>query len=205
MPIGYSDVAPNSSGRHYALTHNWDIAIDVGQLPAPLNALAQAFGVHNGIINTACIQVNNLPNSNMNEGILSANIRGVPFQQPASRESSVREINISMYEFWDYRVFRFFETWKNMAVNRFDYSQNLNAMIPSGVTITWTDSDRQNKTIKYVLQDIVCTKCNLAGELASEPEISKVQVSLKFGNYRILSGNTDENHVEPSRYEINAL
>jgi hypothetical protein len=207
MPIGYNDVRPRdgSKGFHYAMTHNWDIIVNTASLPKPLNTLSRAFGDKESFINISCLQVTNLPNSNMNEGILSGNVRGIPFHQPAGRESSVREINLSMNEFWDYRIFRFFETWKSMAVNRFDFSQNLDAMLPSGVSIVWTDSDRQNVKLTYNLYDIVCTKCNLAGELTSEPDFMKTTVSLKFGNYTIGSGDRIGDALNESDHNFETL
>jgi len=175
-----------TSAYHYALSHNWDLRIT--QFPEQLMGLVPAFGNEAGIINTSCTQVSNLPSSNLNEGIISGNVRGIPFHQPGGRESSVREINLSLNEWYDYRVFRFFESWKSMAVNRFDFSQNLNAMIPGGVHIILTDSDRQNVVMTYNLYDVCCTKCNLGGELSSEPDIMKVQISLKCGFFDIFAG-----------------
>jgi len=201
MAIGYQDIRP-SDGFHFAMTHNWDIEMVMPTDITPLKELSKAFGpADGGFINIACTQINGLPNSNLTEGILSGNIRGVPFHQPAQRESSVKEINISMNEYWDYRIFRFFETWKSMAVNRFDFSQNLKAMIKDGVSIVWTDSDRKTPKLKYRLYDICCTKCNLAGELSSESEFMKVQASLKFGYYDIIV--PDENYnvtKDPKKY-----
>lgn len=181
-----------TGGYHYAMTHNWDITISA--VPEPLMPFVKLFGDKPGVINTSCTQVSNLPGSNLNEGILSTNVRGVPYHQPAARESSVREINLSMNEYFDYRVFKFFEAWKGMAVNRFDFSQNLNAMIPNGVSIQLTDSDRKNVVLTYNLYDVCCTKCNLGGELASEPEIMRVQVSLKCGYWNVFKG-----YAEPSK------
>jgi hypothetical protein len=182
----YGNLRAKPGGYHYALTSNWDI--EIANVPEPLMPFVKLFGGKEGVINTSCTQVSNLPDSNLNEGILSGNVRGIPFHQPGGRESSIKEINLSLLETYDYRNLRFFESWKGMAVNRFDFSQNLAAMIPSGVSITLTDSDRINVMMTYNLYDVVCTKCNLGGELASEPDIAKVQVSLKFGTYSITRG-----------------
>jgi len=141
----------------------------------------------------------------MAEGIISGNIRGVPFHQPVGRESSVREINLQFNEFWDYRIFRFFETWKSIAVNRFDYSQNLDAMIPSGVSVVCTDSDRKRIALTYKLYDIVCTKCNLGGEFNSENDIMKTQVSLKFGHFDIIAGDGTDINAVNGNYSITAM
>lgn len=192
MAIGYNDlrtrINPSTGeGYHYALAHNWDIVIT--NAPEPLRVVTEFFG-RDGIVNTSCTQVNNLPSSNLNEGIISGDVRGIPFHQPGTRESSVREVNLSLQEYYDYRVYRFFEAWKGMAVNRFDFSQDLRAMIPSGVSIRLTDSDRQNVKMTYNLYDVVCTKCSL-GEMSSDANIVKVNVSLKCGHWNIFEGYAD--------------
>jgi hypothetical protein len=186
----------NAKNYHYAMTHNWDLIIDI--LPEALMNNQDGIGANHlflgkdGNVNARCSSINGLPNSNLGEGILSTHIRGIPFHQPGGRDSSIQEITLRLQEFWDYRLFRLFEAWKSVAVNRFDRSQNLSAMIPKGVRIVWSDTDRHTPKLIYELYDVVCTKCSLGGEYTGDPELASVSVGLKCGYYDIIQVDGDD-------------
>lgn len=190
LPISYDMLRHNSAdlSNHKAMTHNWDLIISVA--PEPLLPLIGTFGGKHGAINTSLTQVTGLPNSNLADGILAGDIRGVPFHQAGGRETSVKSITLSMNEYYDYRLFRFFEAWKGMAVNRFDMSQCLEAMIPQGVSIVWSNTDRRTPNLTYNLFDVVCTQCQL-GEYGSDPQLATVSAQLKCGYYEIIWGDQD--------------
>lgn len=190
MAIQYGKGGYRGTPYHYAMTHNWDL--NIGIVPHPLVGVAKSMLGTSGAINCSCTQVSNLPNSNLNEGILSGNIRGVPFHQSAGRESSVREINFSLYDYQDYGLFKFFECWKSLAVNRFDWTQNLIAMVPEGIRVIMYDTDRTAAKLVYNLFDTVCTKCSLGENMGSEPEFAKLNVSLKCGYYNISHGEVEK-------------
>lgn len=194
LPISYGGaVRPvrnvgGFAGYNYkAMTHNWDLIISA--LPSALSSVQANFGNQQGAINTSLTQVSGLPNSNIAEGVLSGNIRGIPFHQAGGRESSVREITLSMNEYYDYRLFRMFEAWKGLAVNRFDFSQNLDATIGQGVYIVYYDTDRQTPRATWCLYDVVCTQCQLAGSYGSDPDLGTVTAALKCGYYNIEIGS----------------
>jgi hypothetical protein len=183
MGLQYNKGGYRGTPYHYAMTHNYDLVID--SVPAVLSGVAKGMLTASGAINCSCTQVSNLPNSNLNEGILSGNIRGVPFHQAAGRESSVREMNFTLYDYQDYGLLKFFECWKSLAVNRFDHTQNLLAMVPNGIKVVMYDTDRSKTKLVYDLFDTVCTKCSIGENLGSEPEFVKLNVSLKCGYYNI--------------------
>lgn len=191
IPVSYDMLRHNASdlSQHKAMTHNWDLLISV--FPDPLLPLVGTLGGKHGGINTSLTQVTGLPNSNMAEGIIAGDIRGVPFHQVGGRETSVRAITLTMNEYYDYRLYRLFEAWKGMAVNRFDWSQNLEAMIPQGVSIVWSDTDRRTPKLTYNLFDVVCTQCQL-GDYGSDPQLGSVTAQLKCGYYEIVWGTQDE-------------
>ena len=182
-PIHFAHEVRGNPDRKYsrAVTHNWEIEIEVP--PEGMSFNETEMGAQSGCLNVNCQSVSP-PNSNIST--IEGNVRGVRFHQIQTRASTQIQTNLIFYEPHEYPIYRFFEQWKTIAVDRFTAAQKTNARIPKGIKIKLYDTDRQNVVLEYLLYDTYCGAAQV-----SDPNNSSAfqlcTVTLISSNYGIIA------------------
>jgi hypothetical protein len=194
MPIGlnYNMLRHNN----YALSHNWDLEINCATTNEPMRKLAKSFQGSGDWIRIACTSAT-LPNSTVK--IATKKIRGIAVHQAAGRDGLQGSIQLTAYEYGDYRLHKFFEAWKQAEVDRFMGTQDAWARIPEDVCLNLYDSARAHKVAGYKLYDTYCTDSNI-GQLSSEGQMVTVTFTLTYMNYVLLTegdtvGGINQEHL----------
>lgn len=190
VPISYDGQYASGSmrSRHRAVTHNWDVVIDGASLPGELGTMATALRSGNtDVFNCNCMSVT-VPNTNIST--IEGNIRGVRFHQIQTRASTPIQTTLNFYEPYDYKLYKFFETWKSYMVDRWTGRQNPNAWITSGVSVVLYNHERNNPVIEYPLYDTYCISANVS-DPSGAANLQQCSVILQSSNYGIVVYSTD--------------
>jgi hypothetical protein len=173
----------NLRSNHYAVTHNWDLEIKPdANMPSELRTPLQQYGASGGLLNIFCTQAS-VPDS----GIVTVpiNIRGIYSYQIGGRSSTVTTTSLQFYDLVDYPIFSFFDLWKDISVNRYDGSQNMDARISNGVSIILYDRNRTRKVIEFPLYEVLCLDAT-QGAPGADPQLQTISASLQSSNYGVV-------------------
>jgi len=208
--VNYTGSDSPIRSRHHSVTHNWTITINPTKWTEPgLKDLMTAFTDANknennngvSLLEAFCTQVS-IPNTNVST--VEGNIRGVHFHQIQTRASTPIQTSMVFYEPHNYKLYRFFELWKSLTVNRYDGSQNPAARISNGVSISLWTSDRKYKVLEYPLYETFCTSAQIS-DPQNSGALQQLSVTLQSSNYGIIVPSLEEANADPIYKAINPV